>query len=97
MKSNISTDDGHPSMTGEEIKSLREHLNLTQVQFMHIMGYSASASKVGTKRLRERCFNFETGVVPLPPSQTRLLMAIGFIESGDKSDLAALLSYGDFL
>lgn len=85
--------DTHPTLTGDEIKTIREEMELTMVQMAHLLGYKSSRPE----RLRERMFDFETGKKELPAGQTRLLLAIQWIYWADDTILDRLLEHGDFL
>lgn len=83
-----------PSLTGAEIKEWRERFGLTLVEMMHVLGYSSGS----TRRLRERMFEYETDVKPLPASQVRLILAYGcLVFQGLAVDpIDDLLDHGDF-
>ena len=85
--------DTHPEIIGPEIKAIRHNLGFSSVEMMHLLGYSSGSRKL----LRQRMYEFETGVKPLPPAQTRLLLLLSYTIMVDEADLDTLLMHGDFM
>ena len=92
MNGMVMNTDTHPELIGQEIKTIRESFGFTSVQMMHLLGYSSGSRKL----LRQRMYEFETGVKPLPAAQTRLLLLLSYVILDDEADLESLLRHGDF-